>query len=174
MGQRYLAAPRLASEPAKGPHDVLARRRRSLTKSVSEGVQRAGCCGTRTLVERDHVVPTASNADSGLDAVLHQLVHQSGDDRNLSVPSRAGLPRHREAGGRADGGVQLVSVEAAALAGRDGGTVAPRRVGVREALALRAVVVGERLAVCVGQKIPSVDGDVLAELREVVVQGSQH
>ena len=59
---------------------------------------------------------------------------------------RLDRPRQRQAGARADGGVDLVAVVAAALARRDGGAVPPRCVGVGVlAHALRAVLGQEPL-----------------------------
>jgi hypothetical protein len=78
-------------------------------------------------------------------------------------------PRHG-----ADGGVDLVAVEPAALAGRDGGAVAPGGVGVAVALALRAVLGEVALAVGVGGQVGAVDGDVAAHVRVLGVQGRGH
>lgn len=78
--------------------------------------------------------------------------------------------RQRKAGGNVHSGVRLVAVETTALAGRDGRTVVPGSVGVRELRALRAVVEQELLTVGVGGKVGAVDGDVLAEVGQFVAQ----
>jgi hypothetical protein len=71
---------------------------------------------------------------------------------------RFDLPRERKPGDGADGGVDAVAVEAAALARRYGGAVAPGCVGVAVDLPLRAAVADVLLAVAVGGHVARVEG----------------
>ena len=63
----------------------------------------------------------------------------------LRVAGRLDLPGDREPGVGAHGGVHLVAIEAAALAGRDRGPMPPRRVRVGVALTGLAVRQGSSL-----------------------------
>src|SRR5205823_4764378 len=76
------------------------------------------------------------------------------------------LPGERQAGARTDSGVNAISVEATALASADRAPVSPRCVGVREPLALGAVLADEPLAVRVGGEVRGVDGDVAPVVRK--------
>jgi hypothetical protein len=69
--------------------------------------------------------------------------------------------------------VEAVSVEAAALAGGDGGAVAPRGIGVAEPLALRAVLGDVPLAVRVGREVACVDGYVSSILERLRAQSGK-
>jgi hypothetical protein len=77
---------------------------------------------------------------------------------------RFDLPGDREVRLRADGRVDLEAVETAALARRDCRAVTPARVGIGEALALRAVLGKVALAVRVRGQVARVDGEVAAEV----------
>src|SRR5437763_3249720 len=81
------------------------------------------------------------------------------------------LPREREAGLGADGGVDAVPVEAAALPCGDGAAVAPRCVRVAVGLPFRAVLVEELLAVGVGGHVARVDSNLAPHVGVVLAQG---
>ena len=81
------------------------------------------------------------------------------------------LPREREAGDGADGGMYAVAVEASAFPGRDGGAVAPRGVQVAVDQPLRAAVVEERLTVGPRGKVGRVDSDLRPDGGEVLAKG---
>jgi hypothetical protein len=114
------------------------------------------------------------------------LVHRHGFDGEAAIPYRV-EQRHRErgfvlargfdspgewqAGADTDGGVDLVAVEAAALAGGDGGAVAPGGVGVAESFALASALGDEALAVRVGGHVAAVDGDVNASTGKLASHG---
>ena len=111
--QRYLAAPRLASAPAKvhAPcsHDGgAARPDDGCLPQRNDGPDSPALA---LPVEGGHVVPAVSDGDGGSDAVVRQLVEQSRHDGNLSVARRTRLPRDRKAGASADRGVDLVAVD---------------------------------------------------------------
>src|SRR5206468_2154503 len=72
----------------------------------------------------------------------------------------------------ADGRVDAVAVEAAALASRHGGTVPPGCVRVAVDLALRASVVEEPLAVAVGGHVARVDSNLAAHVRVLLPERS--
>src|SRR3712207_6467171 len=78
------------------------------------------------------------------------------------------LPRQRKVGLDADGHVDLVAVEPAAL------PMAPSGVRVAVALALRAVLRQVALAVRVGGHVGAVDGDIPAHVGKVPAKARGH
>ena len=89
----------------------------------------------------------------------------------LVAAGRLDLPRERKPGDGADGGMDLVPVEAAALARADGGAMPPRCVRIGVCLALGAAVVEEPLPVRVRGHVGSVDSDLAAHVGMVFAQG---
>src|SRR5439155_12169106 len=89
----------------------------------------------------------------------------------LVTPGCLDLPRERQARLGADGGVDAISVEAAALARRDGAAVPPTRVRVAVGLPLRAILVEEPLAVGIGGHVARVDSGLRAHVGIVVAEG---
>src|SRR6266511_1749924 len=95
------------------------------------------------LVNRSHVIALIESASLSSEAAIPGRVDQRCREARLIRPGRLDLPRQREAGARADSGVELVAVEPAALPGADSGAVAPGGVGVGEPLALPPALADE-------------------------------
>jgi hypothetical protein len=104
--------------------------------SLLERDDRAGAAGLAGSVDRFGVVAHVKRGRLGGEATILRRVEQRGGEGRFVRASRLDLPRDREVRAGADGGVDLVAVEAAALARRDGRAVSPACVGIGEPLAL--------------------------------------
>jgi hypothetical protein len=100
-----------------------------------------------------------------------ERVEERSREQGLAVSRALYRPRERQAGLHADSGVELVPVEAAAVASADRGAVAPTRVGVAVPLPLRTVFPEGALAVGERCEVGFVDCDLLADARDRVLQG---
>src|SRR4051794_3032143 len=105
--------------------------------------------GGAFLMHPHVVVPLAG---LGADAASAERVKQGRNEQRLVVARGARLPRERESRPGAYGEVDLVAVEAAALARADGGAVSPRCVRVGELLAELASVADVAHPVRVGRE----------------------
>ena len=122
------------------------------------------------LIDGTVVVSLVESARLGVEPEALQLVEQRRDGRGFVRLARLDLPRERQIGLGADSHVEAISVEAAALARRDGGAVAPGSIRVAVLLAFRPVLVLVALAVRVCGHVGGVDGDIPAEERVVFLQ----
>jgi cobalamin synthase len=105
-----------------------------------------------------------------LELALAYALQEVVSEARLMRSRRLDLPRDGKLGSGADGKVQLPAVEAAPLAGRDGGAVPPGGVGIAVALALSAALGDVALTVRVGRHIGGVNGDVLPVLGKLGAQ----
>jgi hypothetical protein len=112
-------------------------------------------------------------ATSGRNPRAHRVQQRHGEG-GLAGLGRLHPPRQRQAGDRADNLVELVAVERSGRPGADRRAVAPSGVRVAVGLALRPALVQVPLAVGVSGQVAGVNGDGLAQLGKLLVQGGGH
>ena len=105
------------------------------------------------VIDRTVVVAHIQGGSLDCKAARARSVKESRRKEGFTLSGALDLPGKRESGSGTDGGVELVAVEAAALASRNCRTVAPGSIGVREPFALATALADEPLAVRVGGKV---------------------
>lgn len=113
------------------------------------------------------IVSFVHRARLGSEAASAEGIEERRDIEGFVPACRLDAPRERKPRLGAGRHLQLVPVEPPALAGRDGGAVAPGSVRVREALPFWAVLGDEALPVGEGRKVGRVDGHVIAHARKL-------
>lgn len=148
-----------------------AERNRAALSQTDDGDAAALACLVHDPVV---VVSLVHRARLGPNAARVGGVEERGDEQGLVAAGRLNAPRHGKIGARADGGVDLLPVEAPRRPRRDCGAVAPGGVRVGVAFALRATRVDVPLTVRESGHVARVDGNVDPVLGERVAERDGH